>query len=164
MVLPTDLDIFRHMNNGVYFSIMDLARIDHLIRSGMMRLIRKAGYWPVIVAESIRFRRSLELFQRFEVETRVLGWDEKAFLMGHRFLRAHRRRAAMTVLAEAVIRVRFLSPQGAVPASEYLRLVGYPGAASPALPGWVADWNAVQASLRETGGLTINPAQPALQD
>src|SRR5258706_9609368 len=36
IVSPTDLDIFRHMNNGVYFSIMDLGRVDMLVRSGLL--------------------------------------------------------------------------------------------------------------------------------
>src|SRR5579884_1780374 len=71
MVLPTDLDIFRHVNNGIYFSIMDLARVDMIVRSGLLKVMRKARLRPVVAAETIRFRRSLTLFQRFNVETRV---------------------------------------------------------------------------------------------
>ena len=41
----------------------------------------------VVVAETILFRRSLTLFQRFEIETRIVGWDERAFLLEQRFLR-----------------------------------------------------------------------------
>lgn len=33
-VWPTDLDILRHVNNGVYLSLMDLARVDLLSRAG----------------------------------------------------------------------------------------------------------------------------------
>ena len=28
----TDLDVLRHMNNGKYFSIMDLARVDRILK------------------------------------------------------------------------------------------------------------------------------------
>jgi len=150
-VWPTDLDLFRHMNNGRYFSIMDLGRVDLLVRSGLMRLIRKAGYHPVIAAETIRFRRSLKLFQRFEVETRVIGWDDKAFLMQQRFLRRKRRTGAMDVIAEGVVRARFVSRAGAVPAADFLALLGARNATSPELPEWIAQWNAVQAAFRELG-------------
>jgi hypothetical protein len=46
----TDLDILRHMNNGKYFSIMDLARVDLMIRAGLYKkLAQTAGIrwsWP----------------------------------------------------------------------------------------------------------------------
>ncbi len=150
-VWPTDLDVFRHMNNGRYFSIMDLGRVDLLIRSGMMRLIRRAGYYPVIAAETIRFRRPLKLFQRFEVETRVIGWDDKAFLMQQRFLRRRKRAGTMDVIAEGIVRARFVSRRGAVPATDFLALLGQRDALSPELPEWVAQWNAVQAAFRDLG-------------
>src|SRR6266567_8900242 len=70
-VWPTDLDVFRHMNNGIYLTIMDLARLDLMLRSGFWRRIKAQGWYPVVVAETIQFRRSLNLFQRFEIETRV---------------------------------------------------------------------------------------------
>lgn len=150
-VWPTDLDVLRHMNNGRYFSIMDLGRVDLLIRSGMLRLIRQAGYWPVIAAETIRFRRSLKLFERFDVETRVIGWDEKAFLMQQRFLRRNKRSGVVDVLAEGVVRARFVSKQGTVPAADFLALLGQQDTLSPELPEWVAQWNNVQAALRPVG-------------
>lgn len=39
-----------------------------------------------VAASSIRFRRSLELFQKVVLKTRVLFWDEKAFYMEQRFV------------------------------------------------------------------------------
>ena len=33
-VWPTDLDVLMHMNNGRYLSLMDLGRVDLLVRSG----------------------------------------------------------------------------------------------------------------------------------
>ena len=32
-VLPTDIDIAMHVNNGMYFSLMDLGRFDLMARS-----------------------------------------------------------------------------------------------------------------------------------
>jgi hypothetical protein len=36
-VLPTDLDVLRHMNNGVYKSLLDLARTDLMGHAGLSR-------------------------------------------------------------------------------------------------------------------------------
>ncbi|MGV8852503.1 MAG: acyl-CoA thioesterase, partial [Rhodoglobus sp.] len=60
-VLPTDIDVLRHMNNGVYFSIMDLGRMDLLIRAGSWQKLSAKGYYPVMANETISFRKSLDL-------------------------------------------------------------------------------------------------------
>ena len=72
ITLPTDLDINRHMNNGVYFSIMDVARFDMLVRNGVFGIMRAMNWYPVVVSESITFRKSLNLWQRFTIESRQL--------------------------------------------------------------------------------------------
>ncbi len=134
-VWPTDLDVLLHVNNGVYLSMLDVARVDLLLRSGVAGKLLAQGVYPVVAAETIRFRRSLKLFQTFEVETRVLGWDEKAFILEHRFLRGD------AVVAEAVVRSRFLRRGGGtVSTTELLAMVGR-SEASPELPRWIADWN-----------------------
>jgi len=67
--------------------MLDVARVDLLLRSGMAKRLRREGLYPVVAAETIRFRRSLQLLQVFEVETTVIGWDEKAFIIQHHFWR-----------------------------------------------------------------------------
>jgi len=137
-VWPGDIDVLFHVNNGVYLSMLDVARVDMMLRSGALRLLRKGHVFPVVQAQTIRYRRSLRLFERFDVETRVVGWDEQAFLLTHAFLRRDE------LVAEAVVRVRFLQRGVAKPTSaEVLELLGLPGA-SPALPEFVAAWNAQQ--------------------
>ena len=48
-VWPTDLDVFMHVNNGVYLTLMDLGRTDMMLRSGMFGPIRQQGWYPVVV-------------------------------------------------------------------------------------------------------------------
>lgn len=139
IVWPPDLDVLWHVNNGVYLSMLDVARVDLMLRSGMTLRLRKAGLYPVVAAETIRFRRSLQLFQPFEVETRVLGWDDKAFVLQHRFLRGDE------LVAEAVVRSRFLKRKGGtVSTQEVLELLGRAGP-PPELPAWIAAWNSENA-------------------
>ena len=86
-VWPSDLDVLMHVNNGVYLSMMDLARVDLMQRSGLMREVNARGWYPVVTAQTIQYRRSLKLFERFEIVTRVLAWSDKAILLEQRFER-----------------------------------------------------------------------------
>jgi acyl-CoA thioesterase FadM len=135
IVWPPDLDLLLHVNNGVYLSMLDVARVDLMLRSGMAKRLSGKGIYPVVAAETIRFRRSLQLFQVFEVETAVIGWDEKAFIIQHHFLRRGE------LVADAVVRARFLKRKGGtVSSQELLELAGRTGP-SPALPAWIDAWN-----------------------
>ena len=143
-VLPTDLDLLRHVNNGVYLSLMDVARVDLTERAGFAGKLRARGWYPVVVAETIQFRRSLTLWQRFEIETRVLAWDEKVFLLEHRFLRGDQ------AVAHALIRARFLARGGGgVAPADILALAGAPPLHAPP-PDWATRWNDEQAVWRGT--------------
>jgi len=140
----TDLDVFRHMNNGIYLVIMDLARLDLMVRSGFWQKVRAQGWYPVVVAETIQFRRSLNLWQRFEIETRVLGWDDKAVLLEQQFW------CNGDVVAHALVRARFLKRSGGTVApQEIAPVVGF-SAESPELCGYAASWNAEQAAWKGT--------------
>jgi acyl-CoA thioesterase FadM len=148
IVSPTDLDIFRHMNNGVYFSIMDLGRVDMLVRSGLLDAIRSSGHGVTVAAETLRFRRSLTLFQRYRLETRLLGWDEKALVIEQRFFSWSRPKETWEVAAEGVVRARLVAKDGAQPSTSFLRDFGPEYEMSPALPSYVAEWNENQCDVR----------------
>ena len=135
-VLPTDLDVLWHMNNGVYLSILDLGRFDLLRRSGVWAILRRRGWYPVIASETITFRKSLELWQGFTVQSRLTGFDDKAVYMEQRFVRGGE------IYAQAVIRARFLKKSGGtVPVADVLAAVDATGQ-SLEVPDWVRRWGA----------------------
>lgn len=109
-VWPTDLDPLLHMNNGVYLSLMDLGRIDLLARSGSWQRIRRAGIYPVVVSEAIRFRKSLTPFQKFYIRTHLVGWDERYFFLRQKFIVPSY--DGEELYASAVIKGRFLKKGG----------------------------------------------------
>ena len=86
-VLPSDLDVQGHMNNGVYLSLMDLGRMDLMVRSGVWRELSTRGYYPVVVSSTITYRRSLDPWQRYEIESRIVGIDDIAGYVEQRFVR-----------------------------------------------------------------------------
>ncbi|WP_318255429.1 acyl-CoA thioesterase [Agrococcus baldri] len=86
IVLPSDIDLLGHMNNGRYLSYMDLARVDMTNRTGMSAVLDKAGIYAVVGQSTMVYRRSLDLWQRFEIETAVQGADERAIYLQQRFV------------------------------------------------------------------------------
>ncbi|MCB5175587.1 acyl-CoA thioesterase [Microvirga lenta] len=85
-VWPHDLDTSLHLNNGRYWTLMDLGRTDIMLRSGLWRPIFRNGWVPVVSAGQIRFRRELKLFQAFTLETRIVTWFEGQVVMEHRLI------------------------------------------------------------------------------
>ncbi|XP_038616176.1 protein THEM6 isoform X2 [Tachyglossus aculeatus] len=87
-VLPSDLDPLLHMNNARYAREADVARASHLARCGVLGALRALGARAVLAASCARYRRSLRLLEPFEVRTRLLGWDRRAFYLEARFVSA----------------------------------------------------------------------------
>jgi len=130
----SDLDELRHMNNGVYLSTMDLARVDLIQRAGVWSRMRAHGMYAVVASQTISYRKSLTLWQRYEIETRVVGYDERAVYMEQRFV------VGGEVYARGVVAGRFLRRTGGVVSmAELGEVIGVDVAAHP-VPAWLQDW------------------------
>jgi acyl-CoA thioesterase FadM len=125
-VLPTDIDIAMHVNNGMYFSLMDLGRFDLMARSGTWKKMRRRGWTPVAAGETIAFRRSLQLWQKYTIESRIIGLDSKAIYFEQRMV------VDGEVYARAYIATRLLSKGKPVSQEEIIREFGAPPADSGA--------------------------------
>ncbi len=122
-VWPSDLDFLGHMTNSRYFALMDAARTDFIARTGIVGDLRSRGWYPVVVEESMQFRRSLEPFQRFQVKTQITGYDDRHISIRQTFV------AGGQVAALGVVRARFLGPNGQrVSPHQILDLIGIPEA------------------------------------
>ncbi|WP_159803182.1 acyl-CoA thioesterase [Arthrobacter zhaoguopingii] len=143
-VLPTDIDIAMHVNNGMYFSLMDLGRFDLMVRSGVWSRMRRRGWSPVAAGETISFRKSLRLGQRYSIETRIIGLDDRAVYFEQRMV------ADGEIYARAFIATRLVSAGGPVENEEILKEFGHPPA-DLVLPEWIHQWrlnNALPGSRR----------------
>lgn len=85
-VLPSDLDLLLHMNNARYLREADVAHAAHQARCGVLGALPALGAHAVLGASCVRYRRSLRLLEPFEVRTRLLGWDDRAFYLEARFI------------------------------------------------------------------------------
>jgi acyl-CoA thioesterase FadM len=126
-VLPHDLDFNLHMNNARYLALMDLGRVDLLNHLGLLRLAFRGRWLPVLGGLTIRYHRPLQLFQGFDLITRIVGWDDKWFYLEQRFERGPK------LVAIAHVRALIRGPEGSIPSQEILRALGA-SLASPPLP------------------------------
>ncbi len=83
IVLPSDLDFYLHMNNSKYLREMDFGRFLHYLQTQLTAL---AG-GVVVATITIRYRRSLQLWERFSLETKILGWDGNTMYLEQRFVK-----------------------------------------------------------------------------
>jgi len=142
-VWPNDLDLFMHMNNGAYLTIMDLGRIDMLVRAGMLKGVLKNRWYPVVVGETIRFKRPMKLFRRYHIKTEVLCWDHRAFYIQQTFF------SDDVFIAKAVVETRFLSTGGEKIQAAEIAALGNRSEPSPPMPNWGADWQRAQPAMSD---------------
>jgi acyl-CoA thioesterase FadM len=132
-VWPHDCDINIHMNNGRYLTLMDLGRLDLILRSGFVRIMLKRRWSAVLGSVTIRYRRPLRPLQRYDLVTRILGWDEKWVFIEQQFVvagQAHAIGYAKAIITEGA---------RALPMSEMLAAIGY-AYPSPPLPDGIHSW------------------------
>ncbi len=133
LVLPNDLDVYGHVNNSRYLAFMDLGRMDLILRSDLGQIISQNGWNPVIGSVSISFRRSLKLFEKFTLRTRIIWWDEKWFYIDQRF-----ESSSQGVCAFAVAKGVFVKHGRRVPVEQVLAKARVP-MEKPSFPDTLKD-------------------------
>ncbi|MGZ5433033.1 MAG: thioesterase family protein [Thermoanaerobaculia bacterium] len=134
-VLPHDCDLNIHLNAGRFLSFMDISRVELLARMRVLRRVIRRGWRPVVGGVVIRYRRSVEPFERFTVQSRVVGWDEKWFYIEHNLNRNDGSMAA-TAYARTLLR----NKDGTVHPRELIEMMGLADTDSPPLPPFLEDW------------------------
>jgi len=131
LVWPNDLDVLGHVNNGRFLSLMDLGRLDFLMRAGLWVPARRRKWFPLVGAVQIEYRRPLKTFQRYTLLTRLLSWDERWFYLEQCFQRGESR------IVTATVKAMIYGPSGAVSTRDVLAVIGI-DAPPPPLPTEIA--------------------------
>lgn len=157
-VLPNDLDLLGHMNNGRYPTVLDLGRIEQLVRSGLHdRLKRRKAYF-VVAALTVNYRRSLLPGQHYEIRTRFLGatahgtFVEQIFVVPGSGDSTTPGGAGDEVYAHAIVRLRALKRSGGGLVDADLRDIFGPAPEDRVVPDWVIEWSdATRAAAKGAG-------------
>ena len=134
-VLPNDCDLNIHLNAGRFVSFMDIARVELLARMRVLKTVINRGWRPIVGGGLIRYRRSIEPFERFSIRSRVLGWDDKWFYIEH-VIENHNGELCAVGTMRTLLRGggRSIEPR------ELLALMNMAETPSPELPDYVEQW------------------------
>jgi acyl-CoA thioesterase FadM len=135
-VWPSAIDINLHMNNARYLDMMDYGRVHLLARTGILRAVVRARWMAVVGATWVTYRRSLPLFARFALHTRLVCWDERWFYMEQTFT------GKKGLAAVGWVKGALRGPGGTLNPQTVLEAIE-PGIASPPIPEAIATWNEI---------------------
>ena len=149
VVLPNDLDFNMHMNNVRFLTIMDLGRLDLILRSGLLKMMLRQKSVPILASANIRYRLTLDPFQKYILQTQIMGWDEKWVFIEQRFIMADGPKKD-EVAAIGLVKGCFLDQRNktTVPSADLMNLIGYPYA-SPPLPPHIVAWQQAEDIVKD---------------
>ena len=135
-VWPSGIDFNFHLNNGRYLSVMDYGRVHMLARSGVLRAMLRARWTPLVGAAWVTYRRSLPLWARYTLATRMVCWDERWFYIEQTFT------GEQGLAAVGWVKGALRAADGVVAPQKILESIE-PGIVSPAMPEAIARWNEI---------------------
>lgn len=131
---PWDLDLWVELNNGRTLTIYDLGRIPLARRTGLVDVLRQEHWGLTMAGVSVRYRRRVRAFDRIEMRSRALGFDDRFM-----YLEQSMWRSDGACANHALYRSAVTSRDGIVSPYRVMEALGQP-AVSPDLPDWVTQW------------------------
>ena len=130
IVLPQDIDPFMELNNGRYVTLLDLGRYSLGARVNMGSFLKRNKWSLTIVGTYNEYRHRLRLFQRFILQTKILGYDEKWFYFFQKVERNGKTHMA------SVVKFAYTSKKGLVLPKEVVSAMGI-NYEPNSLPSWI---------------------------
>ncbi len=109
-MMPTDLDLNMHVNNGRYLTLCDLTRVDFFVRSGIAALMLKHKWSPIISEHTMTYLRPLKVFSKVDIHMEITHFDEKYFYCSHHFYKDGKLMAQGTSKALVISKTGSLTP------------------------------------------------------
>jgi acyl-CoA thioesterase FadM len=140
-VLPSDLDVNGHMNNGRYLTLVDLMLVEYFVRTGFAKVMLRAGWRPMSGGAFVTYRKGLQPMQRYRLRFTLAGADAMWNYMRFEFLREDG-----TLCAAGYMKGAAVGTRGLVPNAESYARMGRGFELQP-LPAAVLHWLAAEAGL-----------------
>ena len=144
-VLPNDLDLNRHMNNGRYLTLLDLSMIDALTRSGFIKAVMSLGAMPMLGGSMITYRRQLKLFAKYHIDLKYLSSTPQWHVFSFTFVSS-----TGAVAAKGLLKGGVVNRKGLVPTADVWRrhaeLTGE-AVQVPPMPEVATNWLAVEQAV-----------------
>lgn len=136
---PWDIDMWLELNNGRTLTLYDLGRTVLAVRTGLAGALRQKRWGLTMAGVSVRYRRRIRTFERFEMRSRLVCWDDRFLYVEQSMWKPDDECAGHVLYRSAVI-----GKGGIVPPKDValaLRL----SPVSPDIPEWIAAWIAADA-------------------
>lgn len=130
---PWDTDMFGELNNGRILTLFELGRWQSTVRVGMIAPFLKGKMGFAVAGVSVRYRRRIPLFQRYRMQTRIIGYDDRFIYVDQTMWQGE------TCANQLLLRAAIREKSKTVPPVEFLKRMGYP-TDQPDLPPWVNAW------------------------
>jgi acyl-CoA thioesterase FadM len=115
-VLPQDIDPFMELNNGRYVTLLDLGRFGYGSKVNMGKFLKKNNWSLTIVGTYNEYRHRLRLFQKFELKTKIIGYDNRWFYFSQKIERNNKVHMASVVKFAFTSKEGIVSPEKVIPA------------------------------------------------
>ncbi|MEL7430163.1 MAG: acyl-CoA thioesterase [Pseudomonadota bacterium] len=140
-VLPNDLDLNGHMNNGRYLTLLDLMLIEYFARIGFLKVLLKNGWRPMSGGAVVTYRKGLKPFQRYSIRFSLAGSNAHWNFMKFEFVDCDDR-----ICAAGYIKGAAVSKQGFVPNQIAFGKMGIDFEQKP-LPAAIMHWLASEQAV-----------------
>ncbi|HCE41029.1 hypothetical protein Y5W_02875 [Alcanivorax sp. 521-1] len=145
-----DIDLNLQLNTGKYVKIMDRCRLEHAVVTGLLHRAIEARTSTVVANTEIAYIRELRPYQRFQVHTRLLGWDDKYSYYDQRF------ESQRKLHTHALHRLAHMYGGKTISPQAFQEMTGL-NLSSPPLPEYVRDWKTLLQNKRRLTERDIDP-------
>lgn len=143
-VLPNDIDINMHMNNGRYMTIVDLFIIEYFMRTNMLKKMIKLGWKPMFGGHLVTYQRGLSMLEKYTMEFSVVCTEGDWVYFSYIF-----RNMDGKVAAKGYAKGASVSKKGLVPMDVFLDKIGVPPIEDD-MPEEIKAWVAADTTLRQS--------------
>ncbi|PHQ86836.1 MAG: thioeseterase [Thalassobium sp.] len=151
---PQDCDIFMEMNNGRILTLYELGRFQAAVRMGLWALLKERKWGLTVAGTSIRYRRRLLPFEKFETRTRIATWDDRFVYIEQGMFKQNGECASHVLFRTAVV-----EKNRAVPTDQLIAALGITDP-RPVPAAWVQNWIAAEATRPWPPMQDTNDEQP----
>ena len=134
IVWPQDIDMFVELNNGRTLTMYDLGRVPLALRIGLIDVLKREKWTLTVAGASVRWRRRVRPFEKIEMRTRAITFDDKFAYLEQSMWKKNGECANHGMLRTAVT-----DKNGIVTVDRLLAAFGE-NVMAPPMPDWVRAW------------------------
>lgn len=135
-----DCDIFMEMNNGRILTLYEMGRFQAAVRMGLWALLKKKHWGLTVAGTSIRYRKRITPFEKYEIRTKIATWDERFVYIEQGMYKLNGDCASHVLLRTAVV-----EKGRAVPTDVLIEAMGVTTPRPTPAP-WVQNWIDAEAT------------------